>query len=42
MVSSEFLDLNHTSKSMILVPLMKSKFALDTSIEVWRTSGSGH
>jgi hypothetical protein len=41
-VSSEFLDLNHTSKSMILVSLLIPKFAWDTSIEVWRTSESGH
>lgn len=42
MVSSEFLDLNHTSKSMILVSLLIPKFARDTSTEVWRTSESGH
>ncbi len=40
--SSEFLDLNHTSKAMILVSLMTPKFALDPSIELWRTSESGH
>jgi hypothetical protein len=39
---SEFLDLNHTSKNMILVSLMIPEFARDTSIEVWRTSESGH
>ena len=39
---SEFLDLNHTSKSMLLVSLMIPKFARDTSSEVRRTSGSGH
>jgi hypothetical protein len=38
--SSEFLDLNHTGKSMFLVSL--SKFALDPSRELWRTSESGH
>jgi hypothetical protein len=35
--SSEFLDLNHTSKFMILVSPLIPKFARDTSIEVWRT-----
>ena len=39
---SEFLDLNHTSDSMILVSLLIPKFARDTSIEVKRTSESGH
>jgi hypothetical protein len=39
---SEFLDLNHTSKLMILVSLLIPKFAWDASIEVWRTYGSGH
>ena len=39
---SEFLDLNHTSKIMILVSLLIPKFARDTSIEVRRTYGSGH
>jgi len=33
-VRSEFLDLNHTSKMMILVSLLIPKFARDTSIEV--------
>ena len=32
-VLSEFLDLNHTSKSMILVSLMIPKFAPDPSRE---------
>jgi hypothetical protein len=41
-VSSEFLDLNHTSKPMFLVSLMIPKFAPDTSRELWRTSESGH
>jgi len=41
-VASEFLDLNHTSKSMLLVSLMIPKFAQDASIEVRRTSESGH
>ena len=39
---NEFLDLNHTSKSMILVSLMIPKFARDASSEVRRTSESGH
>jgi hypothetical protein len=42
MVVSEFLDLNHTSKSMTLVSLMIPKFARDAGGEVWRTSESGH
>jgi hypothetical protein len=42
MAQSEFLDLNHTSKPMILVSLMIPKFAPDTSHEFWRTSESGH
>jgi hypothetical protein len=41
-VESEFLDLNHTSKINILVSLLIPKFARDTSIEVRRTSESGH
>ena len=41
-VSSEFIDLNHTSKIVILVSLLILKFAWNTSIEVWRTSESGH
>ena len=41
-VSSEFLDLNHTSKSMFLVFLMIPKFAPCPSSELWRTSESGH
>jgi hypothetical protein len=41
-VRSEFLDLNHTSKLMILVSLMIPKFARDAGGEVWRTSESGH
>ena len=41
-VSSEFLDLNHTSNTMMLVSLMIPEFARDTGIEVWRTSESGH
>jgi hypothetical protein len=41
-VASEFLDLNHTSKSMILVSLMIPKFAAGPSRELWRTSESGH
>jgi hypothetical protein len=42
MVGSEFLDLNHTSNSMILVSLMIPKFARDAGGEVRRTSESGH
>jgi hypothetical protein len=38
-VRSELLDLNHTSKAMILVSLLIPKFARDTSIKVWRTYG---
>jgi len=41
-VQSEFLDLNHTGKLMILVSLMIPKFARDAGFEVWRTSESGH
>ena len=40
-VQSEFLDLNHTSKSMLLVSLMIPKFARDARGKVWRTSQSG-
>lgn len=42
MVRSEFLDLNHTSKSMILVSLKIAKFARDASGRGGRTSQSGH
>jgi hypothetical protein len=41
-VPSEFLDLNHTSPSLMLVSLKMPKFARDTSIEAMRTSESGH
>ena len=41
-VTSEFLDLNHTSKFTILVSLMIRKFALGPGGELWRTSESGH
>ena len=41
-VWSEFIDLNHTSKSMILVSLMIPKFAPEPSLEYRRTSESGH
>jgi hypothetical protein len=41
-VWSEYLDLNHTSNSMILVSLLIPKFAPDPSREFWRTSESGH
>jgi hypothetical protein len=39
---SEFLDLNHTSKIMILVSPWIPKFAPGPSIEIRRTSESGH
>ena len=42
MVLSEFLDLNHTSKPMILVSLMIPKFATEPGLEHRRTSESGH
>ena len=41
-VPSEFLDLNHTGKIVILVSLLIPKFARDASIEDRRTSESGH
>jgi hypothetical protein len=41
-VASEFLDLNHTSKSMFLVSLIIPKFAPGPSSELWRTSEWGH
>jgi hypothetical protein len=41
-VLSEFLDLNHTSKLMILVSLVIPKFARDPGCEGRRTSESGH
>ena len=41
-VSSEFLDLNHTSKSMILVSLMIPKFAPGLNRELRRISESAH
>jgi hypothetical protein len=41
-VASEFLDLNHTSKTMILVSLIIPKFAQDADIKVRRTSEWGH
>jgi len=39
--SSEFLDLNHTSKTSILVSLMIPKFAPQPDVERRRTSESG-
>jgi hypothetical protein len=42
LVGSEFLDLNHTSKSMLLVSLMIPKFAWEAGGEVGRTLESGH
>ena len=41
-VWSEFLDLNHTSKAMILVSLMIPKFAPQPSLQHRQTSESGH
>jgi hypothetical protein len=41
-VASEFLDLNHTSKSIPLVSLVIPKFAPGPSRKLWRTSESGH
>ena len=41
-VWSEFLDLNHTGRAMILVSPMIAKFARDPGIEHRRTSQSGH
>src|SRR5689334_6539223 len=38
---SEFLDLNHTSRTMILVSLLIPKFARQPGIELRRTSESG-
>ena len=40
--SSEFVDLNDTSKPIILVPLMIPKFAPGPPGEFGRTSESGH
>jgi hypothetical protein len=42
MGSSEFLDLNRTSKAMILVPLIIPKFAPNAGGELRRTSEWGH
>jgi hypothetical protein len=41
-VASEFLDLKHTSESMLPVSLKIPKFAPGPSSELWRTSESGH
>ena len=41
-VSSEFLDLNHATESMLLVSLMVPKFAPGPGRELWRTSEPGH
>ncbi len=40
--SSEFLDLNHTSKSMFLVSLMIPKFAPSPAASTGELSESGH
>lgn len=37
-----FLDLNQARSPMILLSLAILKFARDPSIQVWRTSESGH
>jgi hypothetical protein len=42
LLPSEFLDLNHTSKSIFLVSLMIPKFAMGPSRKLKRTSESGH
>jgi hypothetical protein len=42
LVRSEFLDLDHTTNSMILVSLIIPKFARDAGANVWRTSEWGH
>jgi len=42
LASSEFLDLNHTSNTLILVPLIIPKFAPAHSRELRRTSEWGH
>jgi hypothetical protein len=42
LLAREFLDLNHTRKSMILVSLLIPKFALGPSRKLKRTSESGH
>ena len=41
-VSSDFLDLDRTGQSMILVSSTIAKFARDTSIEVKKTSEPAH
>lgn len=41
-VQSELLDLNHTSKYLLLVPLKLPKFAPEPSREYRRTSVLGH
>jgi hypothetical protein len=40
-VPSEFLDLNHTSETMIVVPLIIPKFAPSPSSKLRRTSEMG-
>jgi hypothetical protein len=42
LLPSECLDLNHTSKSKILVSLLIPKFAPGPSRKLKRTSESGH
>jgi hypothetical protein len=41
-VRSEFLDLNHTTDSKILVSLMTPKLAHEADVERRRASESGH
>jgi hypothetical protein len=38
----DVLDLNHTRETMLLVSLLIPKFAWDASLEVKRTSETGH
>jgi len=42
MAPSEFLELHHTSKIVVLVSHMIPKFARNAGIEVRRTPESGH
>ena len=41
-VRNEFLDLDRTSKSMTLVPLVLPRFAPEPAVKRWRTSEAGH
>jgi hypothetical protein len=42
LLPGEFLDLNHTSNSMILVSLLSPKFAPGPGRKLKRTSEPGH